>query len=44
MSTRTLTIAIAAILVIGIAAITITAGGEDDSSDAQATDGPSSSR
>lgn len=39
MSTRTLTIAIVAILVIGIAVITITAGGEDDSGDAKATDG-----
>lgn len=39
MSTRTLTLAIAAVLVIGIAVITITAGGEDDSGDAQATDG-----
>lgn len=39
MSTRTLTIAIAAVLVIGIAAIAITAGGEDDSGDAKATDG-----
>ena len=39
MSTRTLTIAIAAVLVIGIAVITITAGGEDDSGDAKATDG-----
>lgn len=39
MSTRTLTIAIAAVLVIGIALITITAGGEDSGEDAKATDG-----
>jgi uncharacterized protein (DUF305 family) len=39
MSTRTLTIAIAAVLIIGIALITITAGGEDSGEDAKATDG-----